>query len=74
MLSTLKIGNYQQSLNEILKNQGERKRKTNSNTKTEQKTETILKFKCLESISYIADLTVLFVFSGLKNKKKSSHQ
>ena len=74
MLSTLKIGNYQQSLNEILKNQGERKRKTNSNTKTKQKTETILKFKCLESISYIAGLTVLFVFSGLKNKKKSRHQ
>ena len=44
------------------------------NTKTKQKTETILKFKCLESISHIVDLTVLFIFSGLKNKKKSRHQ
>ena len=83
VLSTLKFRNYQQSPNEILKNRGERKRKTNTrntrntkkrNTKTKQKTETILKFKCLESISYIVDLTVLFIFSGLKNKKKSRHQ
>ena len=41
--------------------------------KQNKKTETISKFKCLESISYIVNLTVLFIFSGIKSKKKSRH-
>ena len=36
-LSILKIRNYQQTPNEIMKNQGEKKRKTKSNTKTNKK-------------------------------------
>ena len=53
-----------------MKNQGEEKK----NTKAKQKRDTILKLEFLKLISYVADLTGLFLFSGVNNKRKSRDQ
>ena len=48
-----------------MKNQGEKKCKYKKTiTKLNKKTGTILKLETRELISYIADLTSLFLFSG----------
>ena len=58
-----------------MKIQGEKKRKTKANPETkqkkQQKADTILKLESLELIPYIVDLTGLFLFLGVNNKKKS---
>ena len=65
-LSILKIGNYLQIRNETMKNQGEKKKKIQ--TQKTQKTDTILKLESPELIPYIADLTGLFILSGVNKK------
>ena len=74
-LTILNIGSYIQTLNEIMKNQGEKKTKTKSNAKTKQKTKHRYNLKTCVSqlIPYIADMTSLFMFSEINNKKKSRH-
>lgn len=70
-LLILKIRNDLQIPNEITKNEGE---KNEANTQAKQKKHsTILKFEHCELIPYIADLTELFIFSGVNNKRKSRH-
>ena len=54
-ISILKVGNYLQTPNEIMKNQGGKKQIQ------------IQKFESRELIPYIADLTGLFIFSGFNN-------
>ena len=39
-----------------------------------QKTETVVKFQPRELIPYIADLTGLFTFSVVNNKRRGRHQ
>ena len=39
-----------------------------------QKTETVVKFEPRELIPYIADLTSLFTFSVVNNKRRGRHQ
>ena len=49
-----------------MKNQGEKKKKIQ--TQKTQKTDAILKLESRELISYIADLTGLFILSGVNKK------
>ena len=66
-LSILKIGNYLQIFVETMKNQGEK----NANKKKTQNTDALIKLESCELIPYTADLTGLFIFSGINNKRKS---
>ena len=67
-LFILKIRNHQQTLIETMKNQGEK------NTKAKQKTKKrhSLKNRSLELIPYIADFSIIFIFSVLITKEKAS--
>ena len=47
-----------------MKNQGEKKKQENANIKIEFR----------KIITYITDLTGLFIFSGVNNNRKSRHQ
>ena len=70
--STIHLKNWKLS---TMKNQSEKNKtcKYKKGTTKKQKTETILKFEPRELIPYIANLTGLFIFSGV-NKTKSRHK
>ena len=71
-LPILKIGNYQQNSNELIKNQGEKKKNTFRYKK--QNVNAIVKLESLWFITYIDELIGLFIFSVVNDQRKSRYQ
>lgn len=67
-LPILNIGNYQQNSNELIKNQGEKKRYTFRYKK--QNVNAIVKLESLWFITYIDELIGLFIFSVVNDQRK----
>ena len=72
-LSILKIENYQQISNDIMKSQGKKNTPAKQKQKNKKQTNIILKLESCELIPYVVDLTGLIIFSRNIYKRKSRH-